>query len=111
MVRCSKKAESTNESSRSFLKASSINFFDAFKLVSSWRLRKRDFVKSRFYRIAKKVNPATLCDSDDGCLIEIRESDPTLVALALKDTYGSRWWLKRFTDTFFSATTSNKGDD
>ena len=48
---------------------------------------KREFLKSRMYRLAKKVNPATTCDDEESCEIELDEADPTLVDMAKKGDF------------------------
>ena len=59
-----------------------VKFTKAVKQLMDGEMGKREFLKSRAYRIARKVNPATTCDDEESCEIEIDEADPTLVEMA-----------------------------
>jgi len=99
----SSSTESPIMPSQQLEKASNIRFWDALKIVVSGGMNKRDFLKSRYYRIAKKVNPSTNCGSEEECLIELQGSDPTPVALALEEDFGKNWWQRPFTKKLFSS--------
>ena len=64
-----------------------VKFSKAVKQVMAGEMGKREFLKSRAYRIAKKVNPATTCDDEESCEIEIDAADPTLVQMAKEGAY------------------------
>ena len=64
-----------------------VKFGKAFKQVVGGEMGKREFLKSRMYRLAKKVNPATTCDDEESCEIELDEADPTLVDMAKKGDF------------------------
>eukprot|EP00613_Pedinella_sp_CCMP2098_P006214 CAMPEP_0171593996 /NCGR_PEP_ID=MMETSP0990-20121206/437_1 /TAXON_ID=483369 /ORGANISM="non described non described, Strain CCMP2098" /LENGTH=67 /DNA_ID=CAMNT_0012154623 /DNA_START=66 /DNA_END=269 /DNA_ORIENTATION=- len=64
-------------------------------------MRKRDFFKSRFFRIVQKINPNTTCESEEECLTEMKDQDPTEIALALKENLGQNWWYRPLTNKFF----------
>ena len=76
------------------VKGSGIKFMDAFKMMSRGSMRKRDFFKSRMRRVAQKINPYSDCHTDQECLVETREANPTDVVLALKAEFGENWWQR-----------------
>ena len=55
--------------------------------VTEGKMGKREFVGSRLYRLAKKVNPATTCEDEESCEIELEEADPALVEMAKQGLY------------------------
>ena len=91
--RMSDAASSSSTSSSS--PYSDVKTWSAFK--NAWRgdMRKRDFLKSRMMRIAKRINENSACISDDECLLEIEDVDPTDITMALKNEVGDNWWLRR----------------
>lgn len=84
--------------------SSKIRFLDAIKLVLTGNMRKRDFFKSRFFRIVKKINPNTTCESEEECIMEMDNQDPTEIALALQENFGKNWWFRPITAKFFRKT-------
>ena len=64
-----------------------VRFQNAFKQVTEGKMGKREFVGSRLYRLAKKVNPATTCEDEESCEIELEEADPALVEMAKQGLY------------------------
>lgn len=59
-----------------------VAFRSALEKVMSGDMGKRDFLKSRVYRLARKINPGTDCNSEDECLVEVGSADPFLVEMA-----------------------------
>ena len=65
----------------------SIKLTKALKLVKEGQMKKRDFVSSRIYRLARKINPGTECDSEESCELELDSADPTLIEMAEDGLY------------------------
>ena len=64
-----------------------MNITEALKLVKEGQVRKRDFISSRIYRLARKINPGTECDSEESCALELDSADPTLIDMAEDGLY------------------------
>ena len=65
----------------------SLKLTKALKLVKEGQMKKRDFVSSRIYRLARKINPGTECDSEESCELELDSADPTLIEMAEDGLY------------------------
>ena len=65
----------------------SMKLTKALKLVKEGQMKKRDFVSSRIYRLAQKINPGTECDSEESCELELDSADPTLIEMAEDGLY------------------------
>ena len=65
----------------------SMKLTKALKLVKEGQMKKRDFVSSRIYRLARKINPGTECDSEESCELELDSADPTLIEMAEDGLY------------------------
>ena len=91
--RMSDAASSSSTSSSS--PYSDVKTWSAFKNAWKGDMRKRDFLKSRVMRIAKRINKNSACISDDECLLEIDDVDPVDITMALKNEVGDKWWLRR----------------
>jgi len=89
--------------------ASLVKKWDALKVMWSGRLRKRDFIKSRWYRISRRVNPWSQCSSEEECLIELKEANADRVGLALKTEYGRHWYHKREAKEIFPRERGRSG--
>jgi hypothetical protein len=73
----------------------------AFKQVLSGEMGKRDFLMSRVYRLANKINPGTRCNSAEECLVEVSETKTNIFNMKISNLYvGSEMFLILFCSYF-----------
>ena len=69
------------------VKSETVNFRTALNQVMAGDMGKREFVKSRIIRLARKIDPMSQCKDEEECAIELDTADPALVEMAEKGDF------------------------